>query len=79
MTVFVLHLSNIQTFFGKIRLSLRLFCAWHNVRLILAVVKLCCCAQFLIFLPLGELLHLRQVARNLVAVQCAFDLKQQIQ
>lgn len=36
--------------------SLRLFRAWHDVWLILAVVKLCSSTQLLIFLPLGELL-----------------------
>lgn len=36
--------------------SLRLFRAWHDVWLILAVVELCSSTQLLIFLPLGELL-----------------------
>ena len=55
--------------------SLRLLCARHNVWLILAVVELCCGTQFLIFLPAGEILQLRQVAGKLVAIQSAFDLK----
>ncbi len=59
----------------KAGVSLRLFCARHNVRFILAVVELCCCAQFLILLPLSELLQLRQAAWKLVAIQSAFDLK----
>lgn len=49
-------------------MSLRLLCAWHDVRLILAVVELCCSTQFLIFLPLSELLQLGQFAGNLVAI-----------
>lgn len=43
---------------------------------ILAVVKLCRCAQLLVFLPLCELLQLRQVAWKLVAIQRALDLQQ---
>lgn len=45
--------------FGRlIGVSLRLFCAGNNVWLILAVVELCRCTQFLILLPLRELLQL---------------------
>lgn len=57
------------------QISLRLLCAWHNVRLVLAVVELCCSTQFLILLALGELLQLLQVAWKLVAIQGASDLK----
>lgn len=60
------------------QISLRLLCAWHNVRLILAVVELCRSTQFLILLALGELLQLLQVAWKLVAIQGASDLKKGI-
>lgn len=56
------------------RVPLRLLCARHNVWLVLAVVEVCCSTQFLIFLPLSELLQLRQAAGKLMAIQSAFDL-----
>lgn len=57
------------------KVSLRLFCAWHNMWFILAVVELSCSAEFLVFLPLSELLKLLQVAWKLVAIESAFDLR----
>lgn len=48
--------------------SLRLFCACHDMWLILPVVELCSSAQLLILLPLSELIKLLQVAWKLVAV-----------
>lgn len=56
-------------------ISLRLFCAWHNMWLILAVVELCSSTQLLILLPFSELLKLLQVAWKLMAIQRALDLK----
>lgn len=37
-------------------ISLRLFCAWHDMWLILAVVEVCSGAQLLIFLSFSEVL-----------------------
>lgn len=55
--------------------SLRLFCAWHDMWLILAVVELCSSTQLLILLPFSELLKLLQVAWKLMAIQRALDLE----
>lgn len=36
------------------KISLRLFCAWHDMWLILAVVEVCSSTQLLIFLSFSE-------------------------
>lgn len=54
---------------------LRLLRAGHNMWFILTIVELCSRTHFLIFLPFGEVLELCEVARTIMSIECAFNLK----